>query len=102
MLIGYGAETAKYPLEVLFSWGCPWSPNPQAGEPVRRFSVGVSIGSSVTMSCQKELAKRLIGVLCDLALPIHPLSMIFYMAPRVFSKFINHPMVSLLLTYNFP
>ena len=51
---------------------------------------------------KKELAKRLIGVLCDLALPIHPLSMIFYMAPRVFSKFINHPMVSLLLTYNFP
>ena len=105
MLIGYGAETAKFPLEVLFSWGCPWSPNPQAGEPVRRFSVGVSIGSSVTMAChlcawavlklglldelaadvKKELAKRLIGVLCDLALPIHPLSMIFYLATRVFS-----------------
>ena len=27
---------------------------------------------------KKELAKRLIGVLCDLALPIHPLSMIFH------------------------
>lgn len=90
LLIGHGNETAKYPLELLFDWGCPWS---KGNSPeIECFTVGISIGSSVTMACHLlcwavlklgimestdrpadqqaikcELAKRLLKCLCPLA-----------------------------------
>ena len=56
-LTGMGCETHKFPLEILFDWPTAWKP---AGAPVAAvapgstiepFSVGISIGSTVTMAC---------------------------------------------------
>ena len=56
-LTGMGCETHKFPLEILLDWPTAWKP---AGAPVAAvapgstiepFSVGISIGSTVTMAC---------------------------------------------------
>ena len=53
-MTGMGCETHKFPLEILFDWPTAWKPSgasPVPGSPVEPFSLGVSIGSTVTMAC---------------------------------------------------
>ena len=89
-IAGYGNETIKYPLEVLFNWTSPFSPaDLQPDTDIPNFSIALAIGSSVTMAChllcigvmktgilnadslsptgRKELAHRLVKCLCSLA-----------------------------------
>lgn len=84
ILIGHGGETHKYPLEVLFEWQSPWSVKGKLMD----FTLGISIGSAVTMAShllcwavvkldllnsseltdpvKTELASRLLTAICTL------------------------------------